>query len=319
MFYVDKNTLIYLLVFRLLKSSDYIRHTKSLISFNSESWVVLSEIEQKIKWKIEKVGVPLKEWDVSINYGIKTGFNQAFIIDEEKKNELLEKSPKSAEIIRPILRGRDIRKFEGNFSGYYLIETHNGIKNDDVKAININDYPSIYDHLKKFSPKIEKRSDRGNHWTNLRNCAYLDQFDNKKIIYPGIMRLSKNDNYDFPRFYLDTNEKYRFTNDTYFIVGEDLPFLLALLNSNLTRFLFPFYIYSFDSNGYKVFTEYLEKIPFIRIPSKDQREFNSIVNDILEAKKKNEDSSKLEKSLNEKIYYLYGLNQEQINYIESII
>uniref|UniRef100_UPI002FD8E7A7 type IIG restriction enzyme/methyltransferase n=1 Tax=Chishuiella changwenlii TaxID=1434701 RepID=UPI002FD8E7A7 len=91
---------------------DYFRQNLTETDFNSiDSWVVLSPIEQSIKAKIEAVGTPLKDWDISINYGIKTGYNEAFIIDGKKREELINQDPKSAEIIRPLLRGRDIKKY----------------------------------------------------------------------------------------------------------------------------------------------------------------------------------------------------------------
>ena len=89
--------------------------------------MILNPIEQSIKRKIEAIGTPLKDWDIKINRGILTGCNDAFIIDEAKKEELIKEDPKSAEIIRPILRGRDIKRYGYDFAGLYLIATHNGI------------------------------------------------------------------------------------------------------------------------------------------------------------------------------------------------
>ncbi len=103
--------------------SDYFRQNAINTDFNSsESWVVLSSIEKQIKEKIETIGIPLKEWDIKINYGIKTGFNDAFIIDGKKKDQLILEDPKSAEIIRPILRGRDIKRYSYDFNDLYIIK-----------------------------------------------------------------------------------------------------------------------------------------------------------------------------------------------------
>ncbi len=130
----------------------------------SDSWVVLSPIEAQIKQKIETIGTPLKNWDILINYGIKTGYNEAFIIDGKKKAELIEQDPKSAEIIRPILRGKDIRKYFIEFENMWLINTHNGYKTKSgnlVQRINIESYPAVKKHLDKY-------------WKNLstRKCSY---------------------------------------------------------------------------------------------------------------------------------------------------
>src|SRR5690554_1245067 len=154
----------------------------------SESWVVLSPIEKQIKQKIEAIGTPLKEWDISINYGIKTGFNEAFIITSEKRKELIDEDPKSAEIIRPILRGRDIKRYGYDFANLWLINTHNGIKEKNIKRIDIEDYPAIKNHLNKYYSQLVKRSDKGDTPYNLRNCAYMEDFFRPKVIYPNMTK-----------------------------------------------------------------------------------------------------------------------------------
>jgi hypothetical protein len=147
----------------------------AVCKFNSgDSWVILSEIEQRIKEKIEKVGTPLKEWDINIYRGVLTGCNEAFIIDGKKKEELIRQDKKSAEIIRPILRGRDIKRYGYHFADLWLINTHNGFKEKGIKPVNINKYPAIKKHLDKYYPELEKRQDKGDTPYNLRNCAYMD-------------------------------------------------------------------------------------------------------------------------------------------------
>ncbi|MGP6603868.1 Eco57I restriction-modification methylase domain-containing protein, partial [Ornithobacterium rhinotracheale] len=144
--------------------------------------MILSPIEQQIKSKIEKIGIPLKDWDIQINYGIKTGYNDAFIISGSKKDEILanckteEERKKSAEIIRPILRGRDIKRYGYDFADLWLINTHNGIKEKGIKPINIDDYPAIKKHLDQYWTRLEKRADQGVTPYNLRNCAYMEDF-----------------------------------------------------------------------------------------------------------------------------------------------
>ncbi|HTO36193.1 MAG TPA: Eco57I restriction-modification methylase domain-containing protein, partial [Flavobacterium sp.] len=125
--------------------SDYVRQNTNFTEFsNSESWVVLSPIEKQIKEKIERIGTPLKDWDIRINYGIKTGFNDAFIITGEKRKELIEQDPKSEEIIRPLLRGRDIKRYSYEFADLYLITTFPSLK------IDIKQYPAVKQHLMSF-------------------------------------------------------------------------------------------------------------------------------------------------------------------------
>ena len=172
----------------LKKLSDYIKQNgvEGCRFDSSESWVILSEIEQRIKTKIEAVGTPLRDWDIQINYGIKTGFNEAFIINGEKRKELIAQDPKSAEIIRPILRGRDIKRYGYEFADLYLINTHNGVKEKGIKRINIEDYPAVKAHLDLFYPQLEKRADQGDTPYNLRNCAYIEDFSKQKIVWKAV-------------------------------------------------------------------------------------------------------------------------------------
>ena len=143
-------------------SSLFVRQNSAECEFSgSDSWVVLSPIEKQIKEKIDRIGTPLKDWDISINYGIKTGFNEAFIITGKKRKELIAEDPNSAEIIRPILRGRDIKKYVYDFADLWLINTHNGIKENDIKPIEINNYPAIKRHLDNFYSQLINRSDKG--------------------------------------------------------------------------------------------------------------------------------------------------------------
>jgi len=140
------------------------------------SWTILSALAQSIRHKMRLIGVPLKEWDVSINRGILTGFNEAFIISAEKKDELIKADPKSAEIIRPILRGKDIKRYSSKFANLWLINTHNGIKDQHVLPINVNHYPAIKKYLDQYYDKLAKRSDKGITPYNLRNCVYMNVF-----------------------------------------------------------------------------------------------------------------------------------------------
>ena len=169
--------------------SDFVQQQNSVCDFsNSDSWVILSPIEQSIKRKIEAVGTPLKDWDIQINYGIKTGFNDAFIISTEKRDEILancqteDERKRTDELIRPILRGRDIKRYGYVDNGLYLINTHNGIKGK-LPRIDINDYPAVKAHLDQYYDKLSIRADKGDTPYNLRNCAYLEDFNKPKVMW----------------------------------------------------------------------------------------------------------------------------------------
>lgn len=184
--------------------------------------------------KLEKMklnGTELKDLPISINYGIKTGFNDAFFIDEETRQKLITADPKSAELIKPMVRGRNISAY-GNSGSEFLINVHNGIKekNPLLPPVRINDYPAIKKHLDAFYPMLEKRGDKGETPYNLRNCAYLEEFAKPKIIYPNMTSV-------FPFMY---DESGFFSNDKSFILtaqddSVSLLFLTAVFNSSLAK------------------------------------------------------------------------------------
>ena len=145
--------------------SNFVQQNATICDFRTtDSWVILSSIEQSIKRKIEAVGTPLKDWDIQINYGIKTGFNDAFIISTEKRNEILdncfsdEERQRTAELIRPILRGRDIKRYGYDWANLWLINTHNGVKGV-MSRVDIMEYPALKAHLDQHWDKISKRAE----------------------------------------------------------------------------------------------------------------------------------------------------------------
>ncbi|EHI73826.1 putative type IIS restriction/modification enzyme [Streptococcus criceti] len=188
--------------------------------------MILSPIEQSIKQKIEAVGTPLRDWDIRINRGILTGYNEAFIIDKKTRDELIKKDPKSAEIIRPILRGKDIKRYSYDFADKYLITTYNEYADDNGivhPSIDIKDYPTIKEHLDYYWQQINKRQDKGDTPYNLRRCAYMDDFNKPKIVFS---RISGNE----PCFALD-NASCMMNDTAYMILGDNLEYLLHKLCS----------------------------------------------------------------------------------------
>ena len=201
-------------------------------SFDGDaSWVILTPIEQSIKQKIEAVGTPLKDWDIQINYGIKTGCNEAFIINTEKRDEILancqtdDERKRTEELIRPILRGRDIKRYGYNWAGLWLINTHNGIRGK-LERIHIEDYPAVKAHLDQYWSKISKRADKGDTPYNLRNCAYLEDFSKPKVMWKII---GCNINFSFD----DTNKVCNNAVDIMTGKREQLLQFVGLMNSKL--------------------------------------------------------------------------------------
>ncbi len=317
--------------------SDYFKLKQN--SLSSEMFVFShNEEEISIKEKIEKIGKPLKEWDISINYGVKTGLNDAFIINKETRDMLINADFKNSEVIKPLLRGRDIKKYDINFAELYLINIHNGTKNTD--AININDYPKIKEWLDTFEPKLSKRSDKGKTLYNLRNCAYLDDFEKEKIVYAEMVQS--------PQFYYD-KDGYNILNTAYLIVGKNLKYLIAFLNSNFITYAFKKY-YSgggLGKNGLRYIRNFVEKLPIkpyeneIYLEDKvieilatnkkisdykillERAKSNKKYDEIIDLEKLLEDSQllvqKFEYEINQDIYKIYGLTQKEIDFIEKNI
>ena len=267
-----------------------------------DSWVVLSPIEQSIKAKIEAVGTPLKDWDINIYRGILTGYNEAFIIDGKKKDELIEQDPKSAEIIRPILRGRDIKRYGYDFADLWLINTHNGIKEKGIKSININDYPAIKRHLDTYWEQIEKRQDQGDTPYNLRNCAYIEDFYKQKIMYPNMTK--------FLPFYFD--DKGFFQNDkSFMITGRNIGFLTAFLNSSLFKFCFIDNFPELQGGTRELRKIFLDKIPVIQVDNCTDGIFREKITRIQNLKQESLPIKDIEIELDNMIFDLYQLTIEE--------
>jgi hypothetical protein len=245
----------------------------------------------------------LKDWDISINYGIKTGFNDAFIISGEKRKELIEQDPKSEEIIRPILRGRDIKRYGYDFADLWLINMHNGIKGKRIKPIIIDDYPAIKQHLDDFYPELEKRQDKGETPYNLRNCAYIEDFSKQKIVWGEISDKSK--------FALDNKGLYPEAT-SFLMIGSKLKYLLAILNSKLGEWVFNQIgtTTGVGTNRWKKYT--LERF-YVKIPTDlEVKDIENKVDEIIDTY-----SISTIKLLDGIIYQLYELSQEEIEFIEA--
>ena len=244
----------------------------------SDSWVVLSPIEQSIKKKIEAVGTPLKDWDINIYRGVLTGCNEAFIIDTAKRDEIIsncqteDERKRTAELIRPILRGRDIKRYGYVENGLFLINTHNGIRGK-LPRIDINEYPAVKAHLDRYWDKISARADKGDTPYNLRNCAYLEDFSKPKIMYPNMTK--------YIPFYYD--EKGFYQNDkSFMITGNFVAYLTAFLNSSLFKFCFLNNFPELQGGTRELRKIFFDKIPVLQVTKEINDSFISKINDIQE-------------------------------------
>ena len=247
--------------------------------FNEDGFVIVAENLGKIKKRIEAVGTPLKKWDVSICRGILTGFNEAFIIEGKKKDELIAKDPKSAEIIKPILRGRDIKRYQASFSDLWFINSHNGY--DGKAPIRIDSYSAIKEYLDSFLDKITKRYDKGVTPYNLRNCAYQAEFGKEKIVYAEIVFDSA--------FYYDNSDIYAEAT-AFILTGEKTKYLTALLNSRLLTFAFRAFYAGGDLRGstFRYKKIFLENLPIVRDITDSKRQYFEKLVDYIQCVKLNE-------------------------------
>ena len=279
--------------------SDYIKHHSIRCRFDSsESWVILSEIEQRIKAKIEAVGTPLRDWDINIYRGILTGYNEAFIIDKTKRDEILanckteEERQKTAEIIRPILRGRDIKRYSYEFADLYIITTFPSLK------IDIESYPAVKQHLLSFGyDRLKQTGEKGsrkktnNKWFETQDSiGYWEDFSKQKIMYSEIVRE--------PQFYLDNKGEFFAEATTFIMIGEHLEYLYHLLHSKIVTFFFKtFYAGGgLGTDGYRYKKIFLEKLP--------------IPKDIIDINNEN--------NIEKVVSQLYKLTEEEFNYINSL-
>ncbi|WP_149722579.1 Eco57I restriction-modification methylase domain-containing protein [Campylobacter concisus] len=273
-----------------LKTQKFIKIPQSTL--NETNFTFLDKSKFELKSKIEKVAKPLKDWGVNINYGVKTGLNEAFIIDDSARDKILnnctgEERERTQKLIRPILRGRDIKRYDYEWAGLWLINIHNGYGTEP--RINIDNFPKLKLYLDKFEPKLSNRSDKGATPYNLRNCTYLEEFEKDKIFYNEIGNEIN--------FTLDT-KKFVCNNKLYFISLEknntlQLKFLTGVLNSKLLQWYFSF---KFNFGGGKG-TDSFGEIPIPQITPQNENLANEIINLVDEILKANEKIKLYEKHM----------------------
>ncbi|EAK8246994.1 class I SAM-dependent DNA methyltransferase [Campylobacter jejuni] len=294
-------------------------------SLSKESFTFSDENTSALKAKTERIGTPLKEWQgLNIYRGILTGYNEAFIITTEKKDEILanckdeDEKERTAKLIRKMLRGRDIKRYSYEWAGLWVINTHNGYKSkngEKIKAINIEHYPSLKKHFDEFYLQLEKRSDKGLTPYNLRNCAYIEEFEKEKIVYPETTQGA---------YFVYDNKGIFLEKTAFFIVCENLKYLLGLLSSNLITYYYKNFSQGckLGIKGYQYNKHALENLPLPKINSKNEKlanELISLVDEILKAKEqdKNANTQELENKINSLVYKLYNLTEEEIKIIEN--
>ncbi|GAA9708295.1 hypothetical protein VN0016_05350 [Helicobacter pylori] len=295
-------------------------------ALSTESFIFANTTLLDLRDKMESVGTPLKDWDIQINYGIKTGANEAFIIPTEKRDEILnacktqEERERTETLIKPILRGKDIKRYSYEWAGEWVINTHNGYTSalkSKIPPIDIAKYPATKAHLDAHWDTIATRSDQGDTPYHLRNCAYLEDFEKEKIVYPETSQGA---------YFIYENSGIFLEKTAFMIVSDayNLKLLTALLNSKLITFYFKNFCGGciLGNSGYQYNKHALEKIPIPKITPKNQelaRKTTDCAKAILEAKEKDPkaNTQRLEKEIDALVYQLYNLTDEEIKTIEN--
>ncbi len=305
----------------------------SYAEVNENAWVIQTKEVQKIKTKVEIQGIALKDWNIKINRGILTGYNEAFIIDGKIKDKLISEDKKSAELIKPLLRGKDIKPWQPIFADLWVIfipkgftikrnlpksdinfvsepppPRYGGMEFDDATLWFKNKYPAIYNHLIPFKTKAEARQDKGDFWWEQRACSYIEEFAKPKIIYVELSKLMCF-TYDEKQYYPDKT--------CFFISSENnLKYLSAFLNSNLFKFCFKDNFSVILGETRVMSKVFFEQIPVKQIVLKEQQPFIDLVDKVLKAKQQGKDSSNLERKIDELVYKLYDITAEEQKIIE---
>ena len=288
------------------------------LPLQGEPWTILSPIERALKRKIEEVGTPLKDWDIDIYYGIKTGCNEAFAVDRETRDRLIAEHPSSAEVLKPFLRGRDIKRWQINFAEKYLIKIESsenrehpwsGSSAGEAEQIFADTYPAIYAHFEPFRERLIDRHDQGNYFWELRSCAYWAEFEQNQIVWGNLAQLPQFAFAD-PGFYLSAPAT---------MMVSDSKYLLGILNSQITRYLVSQSAAERQGGFLEFKPMYISPLP---IPDPPENEgISALVSQILDAADTDPDAgaevSELEDEIDQMVYLLYDLTPEEIAIVEG--
>ena len=290
-------------------------------ALSTESFIFANATLLDLRDKIESVGTPLKDWDIQIYRGILTGANEAFIITTEKRDAILnacktqEERERTERLIKPILRGKDIKRYSYEWAHLWVINTHNGYTSafkSKIPPIDIAKYPATKAHLDSHYDTIATRCDQGDTPYHLRNCAYLEDFEKEKIVWAEMT--------DEPRFIYDNKGFY--TNQTCYFIARDDKYLFAILNSKVIYFFMHQMASNLGEGVFRWIKQFIERLPIPKITPQNQELADKITDgakQILALKGKDPEANtqKLEKEIDALVYQLYNLTDEEIKIIEN--
>ncbi|MBP9195125.1 MAG: class I SAM-dependent DNA methyltransferase [Saprospiraceae bacterium] len=298
-------------------------NSRIISSLSANGWTIGNEAEGSLKTKIENNGIALKKLNYQIYYGLKTGFNEAFYMTTQKKDELIKEDESVSSFFKKALRGKDISKYNYGWNDIWLLLIKQGMTNgqkpSSIKPEDYfsNIYPTIYNHLKNIGDSIKgkgkglyARDDQGDYWWELRPCVYYEEFEKPKIVWGELS--------DSQKFAYDESGMY--TNNTiFFITGKDLKFLLSILNSKLAKWYFN-EISTSSGMGTNRWLKYkIELLPIIQPSEKEKATLEKLVEHLLLIKTLNPkaDVTDLENQIDQIMYETYGLTEEEIKIVEE--
>ncbi|WP_068451379.1 type IIG restriction enzyme/methyltransferase [Polaribacter atrinae] len=284
----------------------------ALENLTENSWVISDNETFKIKNKVEKKGVKLIDWNVKITYGFRTGYNIAYILNKELKEALIQMDLNNSELIKPMLRGRDINKWHPKFGELWLLI----IKKGDSDYIEEN-FPTIVNYLNEHKLKLTERAQVKNgshHWLELDNSPndeYVKLFSKPKIIYPELTK--------FLNFTIDRNGDYVTNNKCFILTGEKIYWLTSFFNSKLWRYCFAENFPELQGNTRELRKVIFEQIPIKKISDKEEHKFKEKIEEILLLKKEGseENIEFIVSQIDQMVYKLYDLTEEEIAIVEN--
>ena len=317
--------------------SVFVQQSGSVCEFsNSDSWVILSPIEQSIKRKIEAVGTPLKDWNINIYRGVLTGYNEAFIISTEKRDEILancqteDERTRTAELIRPILRGRDIKRYGYNWANLWLIyipwhfplqfdESITGASEKAEIAFQ-EQYPAVYQHMLKYKEPLSKRNKAETgiryEWYAMQRwgAKYWEDFSKPKIVYMEIQTDNPTEGYPFPCFSFDERNSIAL-NTAYIMCSDsvDVRYILGVLNSSVGRMMARFYVTQLQERQFRMLAQYLANFPISQATSSVQNKIIECVQECLSHETEN-----VKDIINKMVYEIYHFDESEVTYIERL-
>ena len=297
---------------------DYVEAHQSTFSYDDlheDGWNLGDQKVLLLLEKLKNAGTPLGEFvNHQIYYGIKTGLNEAFVIDAETRARLIAEDPQSEKIIKPFLAGRDIKRYQQPKSDKFLIlfekgHTDKSRGKTDAKDWLKSTFPAIHQHLIQYKEAAAKRYDKGDYWWELRACDYYAEFEKTKISYPDISKAVA--------FTLDNRSSYQ--GDTSFFIASEEKWLLAILNSSLVNWFYPNVSAQIRGSFLRFKTIYVQQIPICHLTAEQKVLLEELAQKVLSAKTATpqQDTTEWEAEIDALVYELYGLTAEEIEVVES--